>query len=340
MARPVRTRRAPSWAGDFNIDFWGAELAEDEWPVRKLLETRRVGKRRQYLVEWDGDWESTWEDEKNVSKDLKTGFEEGVAMATEVRGAMEFMLDSLEKLDGGEEKKKDDHVAAGGSEQSGATGKEQVTVKEKDADGVTYWTITIKPLTAVRSTPFSFNSLSVLVKYQLTCLFSMFYNALSISKKTTSEVEYMRSFTVPFSAETFESCFLKPFTSSPLVLDTDPLVRYRLSLSVKQLDYILGHISAEQGCPWYQRDGTTSDSSKVYGDINLTWRTPEGFFYSHEDCVRCSASREQLLSGSLPGVDVCNPKKVPFSLPHELRVSFWKKTVKSLHWKGTEQITL
>ena len=57
------------------------------------------------MVEWDGDWESTWEDEKNVSKDLKTEFEEGVAMATEVRGAMECMLDSLEKLDGGEEKK-------------------------------------------------------------------------------------------------------------------------------------------------------------------------------------------------------------------------------------------
>ena len=125
--------------------------------MKKLLESRVVGKRRQYLVEWDGDWESTWEDEKNLSKDLKE-FEEGVTVATEVRGVMASMLESLEKLDGGEEKKGDD-VEAGCSEQSGATGKEQVTVKEKDADGVTYRTVTIKPLMAVRSTPFSFHSL-------------------------------------------------------------------------------------------------------------------------------------------------------------------------------------
>ena len=131
-------------------------------------------------MEWDGDWESTWEDEKNVSKDLKMEFEEGVTVAMEVRGAMESMLESLEKFDSGEEK--GDDVEAGGSEQSGATGKEQVTVKEKDADGVTYRTVTIKPLTVVRSTPFRFHSLSVSVKYQLLRLFSMFYNALSISK--------------------------------------------------------------------------------------------------------------------------------------------------------------
>ena len=54
------------------------------------------------MVEWDGDWESTWEDERNVSKGLKE-FEEGVTVATEVRGVMENMLESLEKLVGGEE---------------------------------------------------------------------------------------------------------------------------------------------------------------------------------------------------------------------------------------------
>ena len=66
-----------------------------------------------------------------------------------------------------------DDVEAGGSEPSSTTGKEQVTVKEKVADGEIYRTVTIKPLTAVRNTSFSFDSLSVSVKYLLLCLFSV-----------------------------------------------------------------------------------------------------------------------------------------------------------------------
>ena len=145
-------------------------------------------------------------------------------------------------------------------------------------------------------------------------------------------LEYRVSFSIPCSEETLLSCFILPFTTS--VSQVVNNLTYKFSLSIQQLDWILNHISVEQGCPWYQRDMFCSDACKIYGDISFTWCRVIPHYFSHANCNRCNASYEQAVhSGDTGGLDTCNPEVKPLSLPHHLKVSFNKKACKSTSWK-------
>ena len=80
--RSSRHSRPPTWTVDYEVD-QRDDLMEDEWSVETLLEVREEQdsnsgrKRRQYLVEWEGDFDSTWVDEEDVSPDLKRRYHEG-----------------------------------------------------------------------------------------------------------------------------------------------------------------------------------------------------------------------------------------------------------------------
>ena len=160
----------------------------------------------------------------------------------------------------------------------------------------------------------------------------MFLNALAISTRSGEGLEYRASFSVPCSDETLLHCFLLPFMSSVSQVALD--FTYKFSLSVQQVDWILKHVSVEQGCLWYQRDTQTSDSCKIYGDITFTWCRAVAQHFSHADCRHCNARyNEAIHSGATCGLDTCNPEMKSSSLPHHLKVSLNKKACKSASWK-------
>ena len=87
------------------------------------------------------------------------------------------------------------------------------------------------------------------------------------------------------------------------------------------------------------RDSTTSDSCKNFATIYLTWFNGSSLFYSHDNCRRCAASEEELVtSGDTGGLDYCNPTVHNLTLSPELRVSYKKMYTKSLAWKATVKL--
>ena len=123
-----------------------------------------------------------------------------------------------------------------------------------------------------------------------------------MSKRARGEgIEHRKQFNVPCSFDTF-SVLAKLFTftciSPPSVL--------HIGLSVDQVNWTLMHLNEKNGCPWSYRDSTTSDSCKIFGTICLTWFNGFSLFYSHDNCRRCAASEEELVtSGDTGGLDYC-----------------------------------
>ena len=104
-----------------------------------------------------------------------------------------------------------------------------------------------------------------------------------------------------------------------------PHLSYRIGLSVDQVNWTLMHLNEKNGCPWSYRDSTTSDSCKIFGTIYLTWFNGSSLFYSHDNCRRCAASEEELVTyGDTGGLDYCNPTAHSLTLSRELRVSYQK----------------
>ena len=311
--RSSRRSRPPTWTADYDVDHRD-DLTEDEWPVKTLLQKQEEDdphtgqKRRQYLVEWEEAYESSWIDEEDISADLKRRFHEGGRKAEkdlkkDVRAVMrDIVRQVVEVVDhGGDEVKPKFNV---------------VNLKADCSPGSS-----LDP-----------SVLSEKVKFELVWLFTMFLNSLSMSTRSGEGLEYRASFSIPCSEETLLSCFILPFTSS--VSQVVNNLTYKFSLSIQQVDWILNHISVEQGCPWYQRDTFCSDACKIYGDISFTWCRVIPHYFSHANCNRCNASYEQAVhSGDSGGLDTCNPEVKPLSLPHHLKVSFNKKACKSTSWK-------
>ena len=326
--RGSRARRPPSWTKAYEVDVKD-DLAEDEWAVKSLRESREVScsstdvdsdqrgeKRRQYLVEWEGDFEAEWLDEEAISPDLKRQFarterQDRTKLTREMKALVRGCADRAVKI---------------------VCDKAAKTTGEGNAlDGGKPAVVTLRPDVSPRKS-LDVDNFPQQVKSELVWLFTMFLSSLSISSKSDSSLDYRQSFTIPCLYETFYRCFIVPFFIDAPILDFD--TSYKLILSIEQVDKILCAVREKHGCPWYQRDSITSDASAIYGDIVFCWCRPVHYYFSHASCKRCAATYEEAVHPEdTGGLDKCNPDRISLSLPHQLKVSFNKKHSKSLHWK-------
>ena len=75
--RPVHRRSQPRWVADYDVS--SGHLEEDQWAVKRLVDVKDVEdgsgtKRKAFLVEWEGDFETTWVASDDVSRQLKEEF--------------------------------------------------------------------------------------------------------------------------------------------------------------------------------------------------------------------------------------------------------------------------
>ena len=102
--RPVRRRSQPRWVVDYDVS--SGHLKQDQWAVKRLVDVKDVedgsgAKREAFLVEWEGDFESTWVASDDVFGQLKEEFwaerKAAKSNADVVIDVMEGMLDTVEK---------------------------------------------------------------------------------------------------------------------------------------------------------------------------------------------------------------------------------------------------